>query len=60
MQEEDPERLIVIQSDGSSLTIAKSEIEERVSGNSVMPSNVLQRLGLGEIRDLVEYLATRK
>ncbi len=42
------------------LTIPVANVKERLSGPSAMPENIRDQLSLSELRDLVEYLATRK
>jgi quinoprotein glucose dehydrogenase len=42
------------------LTIPKKEIDERQTGKSSMPEDLIQHLSLAELRDLVEFLAGQK
>jgi quinoprotein glucose dehydrogenase len=41
-------------------TVAADQIKERLSAPSPMPENIRDQLSRWELRDLVEYLATRK
>ena len=60
LKEETPDSLLLITAEGKSLTIKKSDIEEQKRGVSAMPDDVPKHLTRFELRDLVEYLATRK
>jgi quinoprotein glucose dehydrogenase len=42
------------------VTIPTAQIQERISAPSPMPENIRDQLSRAELRDLVEYLATRK
>jgi quinoprotein glucose dehydrogenase len=42
------------------ITIPTAQIQERISAPSPMPENIRDQLSRAELRDLVEYLATRK
>ncbi len=46
--------------EGNILHVAKSEIDIRDQGQSAMPNDLVQKISLRELRDLVEYLAERK
>jgi quinoprotein glucose dehydrogenase len=41
-------------------TVAADQVKERISAPSPMPENIREQLTRWELRDLVEYLATRK
>jgi quinoprotein glucose dehydrogenase len=41
-------------------TVAADQVKERLSAPSPMPENIREQLSRWELRDLVEYLATRK
>lgn len=60
LQSEDERELRIMDANGESLVIAKSDIEQRQGGKSVMPSNLLQLINSSNVRDLVEYLASLK
>jgi len=42
------------------VTVAVSQIKDRQRAPSPMPPNLMDFLSKSELRDLVEYLATRK
>jgi len=52
--------LKLMQADGTLVTIPKSHIEESAKGISAMPADVVKKLSVRELRDLVEYLSTLK
>jgi putative heme-binding domain-containing protein len=45
---------------GQELAIPADEVDERVAGPSLMPQDLWKTLSRSELRDLVEYLSTRK
>jgi quinoprotein glucose dehydrogenase len=55
---EDAEKLHLIESDGRTVEIEKSEIESRKVGISAMPAGLAQHLSPTEMRDLIEFVAT--
>ena len=60
VKNDDDEQLRLQLPDGRLVTVKKSDIEERTVGKSGMPEDVVKKLTKFEIRDLVEYLSTRK
>ncbi|MDB5336063.1 MAG: repeat protein [Planctomycetaceae bacterium] len=57
LKAEDPKQVTVLTPEGKSVVIPVAEIEERTAAKSAMPP-VGPILKLGEIRDVIEYLAT--
>ena len=60
VKESTDESLKLMQSDGTTVTIPKSSIDESAKGISAMPGDIVKKLTLRELRDLVEYLSTLK
>ncbi|MFO0911716.1 MAG: PVC-type heme-binding CxxCH protein [Pirellulales bacterium] len=60
VREEADDSVSLVLADGSVTRIAKAEIDERVTGKSAMPEDLLKQLSLADLRDLVEYLTTLK
>lgn len=60
LKSEDEESILVVTAKGEEQTIAKADVDDRSTGKSVMPADLTERLSLFELRDLVEYLASRK
>ena len=60
LEQEDDQELRIVDGNGKKLVIAKSEIEQRQGGKSVMPGNLLQLINSSDLRDFVEYLASLK
>ena len=61
---EDPQHLRVetldAQAKPTAVTVPLAEIKERLTAPSPMPENIRDILSRAELRDLIEYLATRK
>jgi len=45
---------------GQEVVIPLSEIDEEVGGQTLMPTGIFKTLSRAELRDLIEYLATRR
>ena len=60
LKSEDNKSIKVMTAEGVLLTIAKEDIDERRTGKSAMPEDLVQKLTKREIRDLVEFLAALK
>jgi quinoprotein glucose dehydrogenase len=60
VKSEDDKVVRLMTPEGSVLTVAQDDIEERAKGKSGMPSDLSKNLTRSEIRDLVEYLSTLK
>jgi quinoprotein glucose dehydrogenase len=50
----------LITPEAKSVIIKKADVEERKTGKSAMPEDLIQQLSLRELRDLIQYLATLK
>lgn len=57
---ETEKELKLVNADGQITTVKKSDIEGRTPGKSAMPEDLTTKLTPFEVRDLVEYLSTRK
>jgi len=60
IESETDSQLQLMRQDGSTVQIKKSEITQRRGGRSVMPNNLLEHVNSSDLRDLLEYLASRK
>ena len=57
---EDDEFLRLITPEGRTLSLAKTEIDERTKGQSSMPEKIVGLLSKRDLRDLIEFLANQK
>ena len=57
---EDDREVRLITAEGKMVTIPKDEIDEKARGSSAMPEDTIKNLSKGELRDLIEFLATTK
>lgn len=60
VKSEDEEKVRLQLPDGQIIPIDKSEIEDRATGKSGMPEDIVKKLSKSDIRDLVEYLSSLK
>ena len=60
LKSEDAKEVRIMTPEGQLLSIPKADIEERASGPSAMPGDLIQKLSRTEVRDLVEFLAGLK
>lgn len=60
IKRDDDQHLHLQQPDGQVVIIDKSQIEERATGKSGMPEDLVKKMTKADIRDLVEYLSTLK
>ncbi|QDV38155.1 PVC-type heme-binding CxxCH protein [Tautonia plasticadhaerens] len=60
VKEDTGDALALMDAEGKVTTVAKSDIEESRRGVSAMPADLITHLSRRDLRDLVEYLATRK
>jgi quinoprotein glucose dehydrogenase len=60
VRSEDGKELKLITAEGKLITVPKADIEERQTGKSAMPEDVVKLLTKREVRDLVEFLAGLK
>lgn len=54
---EDGNALRLMTAEGKLVSVAQEQIDERQSGKSPMPEDVMKSLSNRELRDLVEFLA---
>ena len=45
---------------GTVIRVAKEDIDERASGKSAMPEEIVKQLSKDDLRDLVEFLSQQK
>ena len=57
---EDEKSVRLMTADGSIVAIATDDVDDRASGKSAMPEDLVKTLSKADIRDLVEYLSTLK
>jgi quinoprotein glucose dehydrogenase len=60
LKEENAQQIKLITPEGESLVVAKKEIDDRQTGRSAMPEDVIKHLSKYELRDLIEFLASLK
>jgi len=60
LKSEDAREVRLMTAEGQLLIVSKNDIDERQTGKSAMPEDLLKNLSRGEIRDLVEFLAELK
>jgi quinoprotein glucose dehydrogenase len=57
---ETDDELVLVTADVKTITVDKKTIEERTTGPSAMPNDLVKHLTLRELRDLIEFLANQK
>lgn len=57
LKSEDAHEVRLISAEGTILVVPKNEIDERTTGKSAMPEDVIKYLSKDELRDLIEFLA---
>ncbi|MFT5527581.1 MAG: quinoprotein glucose dehydrogenase, partial [Pirellulaceae bacterium] len=60
VKEENDQLLKLMLAEGSIVTIAKEEIDEKLPSKSAMPDDLLKKLTKSDVRDLVEFLSRQK
>jgi putative heme-binding domain-containing protein len=60
LQSEQAGKLTLVAADGKEIVLPLASVDEREPGPSMMPADFAARLSPGELRDLVEFLATLK
>lgn len=60
LRAEDAEKITLALSDGQELSVLKSRILHRQTGQSAMPEDIIKFLTKRDLRDLVEFLASLK
>jgi quinoprotein glucose dehydrogenase len=58
VRHEDSQVLTLMTAEGKLVTIPQAQIEARKSGTSAMPADLTKYLTKGELRDLLEFLAS--
>lgn len=57
LKQEDAKEVRLVNAEGQTLIVPKEQIEERSRGPSAMPADLIQKMTVRELRDLVEFLA---
>jgi quinoprotein glucose dehydrogenase len=60
LRSEDAREVRLMTAEGALIVVPKSKIEERKTGKSAMPEDLIKHLSRKEMRDLVEFLAGLK
>jgi quinoprotein glucose dehydrogenase len=60
LKAEDDKEVKLMTAEGKLITVPKNQIDERTTGKSAMPEDVIKHLSKAELRDLVEFLASLK
>ncbi|VTS02024.1 PVC-type heme-binding CxxCH protein [Tuwongella immobilis] len=60
LKSESPTEVQLMTAEGKLIRIPKEDIDDRQTGPSAMPADLMKHLSARELRDLVEYLATVK
>jgi quinoprotein glucose dehydrogenase len=60
VKQEDAREVWLMTAEGKLVTVKKDDIDERQTGKSAMPEDIIKSLTKVEIRDLVEFLASLK
>ena len=60
VRKETDKEIILMDAKGTISRIAKEDIDDRASGKSAMPEEIVKQLSKDDLRDLVEYLVQRK
>ena len=60
LKSEDAKEIKLMTAEGKLIVVPKKQIDERQSGKSAMPDDVMKSLSKSELRDLVEFLAGLK
>jgi quinoprotein glucose dehydrogenase len=60
LKSEDAKLVRLVTAEGTAVTVKKGSIDERSSGPSAMPADLVKQLSKSDLRDLVEFLAGLK
>jgi quinoprotein glucose dehydrogenase len=60
IKSEDSKKVRLITAEGTLVTVAKADIDERRRGKSAMPDDLIKHLSKADLRDLVEFLVSLK
>ena len=60
VRKEDDKEIVLMDAKGTITRVAKEDIDERASGKSAMPEEIVKQLSKDDLRDLVEFLSRQK
>lgn len=60
VRKEDDKEIILMDAKGTITRVSKDDIDERASGKSAMPEEIVKQLSKDDLRDLVEFLFQQK
>lgn len=60
VRKEDDKELVLMDAKGTITRVLKADIDERASGKSAMPEEIVKQLSKDDLRDLVEFLSRQK
>jgi quinoprotein glucose dehydrogenase len=60
VKEENAKEIRLVTAEGKSVTVRQDEVDERQTGKSAMPADIIKSLSKAEVRDLVEFLSSLK
>ncbi|WLD11980.1 PVC-type heme-binding CxxCH protein [Planctellipticum variicoloris] len=60
VKQEDADTVQLMNSMGETIKVNKKDIDERATGKSGMPEDLIKKISKADLRDLVEYLSTLK
>lgn len=60
VRKEDKKELVLMDAKGTITRVLKEDIDERASGKSAMPEEIVKQLSKDDLRDLVEFLSRQK
>jgi quinoprotein glucose dehydrogenase len=60
IKQDSEQSIQLIQPDGKLVSLNKADIEERTTGKSGMPEDIVKKLSKSDLRDLVEFLSSLK
>ena len=59
-KDEDENSVTLLDKDGISIRVAKEAIDQQKTGQSSMPTDLIEKISVSDLRDLVEFLSTQK
>ena len=60
IRSEDDDRAVLLNADGKEVEVEMDAVEDRVQGLSAMPEDLMKFMSPRDLRDLVEFLSTRR
>lgn len=60
VRKETTNEIEIMEANGTLIRVSKADIEERASGKSAMPEEIVKQLSKDDLRDLVEFLINQK